>query len=210
MGPRRALGAALAWLALEALAGCADTTTAPAPAARASATPTQAAPPVPAARRADSVVRPRAPTRLTLPSGRAVRIAPAGTTPAGLLAVPDDVGTAGWWAGGSRLGDPFGTILLAAHVDSRTQGLGPFAELLTVAPGARVRLGSAGAHQVFAVSSRRLVPQGSLDDDAWIFDASGGARLALVTCAPPYDASRGGYQNLTVVTALPVGSPEEP
>lgn len=209
MAPRRALGAALACLVPVVLAGCAGTTTAPAPAARAP-TPERVAPPVPAARRAGSVVRPRAPTRLTLPSGRTVTISSAGTTPAGLLAVPDDVGTAGWWEGGSRVGDPFGTILLAAHVDSRTQGLGPFAELLTVAPGARVRLASAGPAQVFAVRARRLVPQGSLDDDAWLFDASGGVRLALVTCAPPYDASRGGYQNLAVVTALPVGPPEEP
>ena len=38
---------------------------------------------------------------------------------------------------------------------------------------------------------------------------SGAARLTLVTCAPPYDASRGGYQNLAVVTAVPLGPPEE-
>ena len=56
--------------------------------------------------------------------------------------------------------------------------------------------------------SRRLVPQGSLVDDAWIYDAAGDLRLTLVTCAPPYDASRGGYQNLAVVTAVPLGSPE--
>lgn len=122
--------------------------------------------------------------------------------------MPDDVGTAGWWEGGSRLGDPFGSILLAAHVDSRVHGLGPFAELLSVPPGARVRLASSGIEQVFAVRSRRVVAQGALDDDAWLFDSSGVVRLVLVTCAPPYDASRGGYQNLAVVTALPLGPPE--
>ena len=36
----------------------------------------------------------------------------------------------------------------------------------------------------------------------------GERRLTLVTCAPPYVASRGGYQNLAVVTAVPV-SPAE-
>ena len=120
----------------------------------------------------------------------------------------DDVDIAGWWRGGSRLGDPFGSILVAAHVDSRTEGLGPFAELLTVARGARVRLEAAGLGQDFEVRARRLVPQGGLADDAWIYDAAERPRLTLVTCAPPYDASRGGYQNLAVVTALPVGPPE--
>ncbi len=115
---------------------------------------------------------------------------------------------AGWWRGGSRLGDPFGSVLVAAHVDSRTQGLGPFAELLTVRAGTRVRLESAGLRQAFEVTSRRLVPQGSLVDDSWIFEASGDLRLTLVTCAPPYDASRGGYQNLAVVTATVLGPAE--
>lgn len=139
-----------------------------------------------------------------LPSGRTVAVSAVGTTPAGLLDVPEDIDVAGWWRGGARLGDPFGSILLAAHVDSRTQGLGPFAELLTVDPGARVRLASSGLHQTFTVRSRRLVPQGSLVDDSWIFAPTGDGRLTLVTCAPPYDASRGGYQNLVVITAVPV------
>jgi hypothetical protein len=137
-----------------------------------------------------------------------VPISAVGTTAAGLLAVPADVDRAGWWRGGSRLGDPFGSTLVAAHVDSRTQGLGPFAELLTVSPGASVRLGSGHLAQRFEVRSRRLVPQGSLVRETWLFDVSGERRLTLVTCAPPYDASRGGYQNLAVIIAVPV-SPVE-
>ncbi|MCW2736425.1 class F sortase, partial [Nocardioides sp.] len=140
--------------------------------------------------------------------GRRVRVRAVGTTPVGLLDVPDDIEVAGWWRGGARLGDPFGSILVAAHVDSRTQGLGPFAELLTAGAGAHIRMESAGLHQEFVIRSRRLVPQGSLDDDSWIFDATGAARLTLVTCAPPYDSARGGYQNLAVVTAVPLGPPE--
>ena len=130
-----------------------------------------------------------------------------GTTTDGVLDVPDDIRVAGWWRGGSRLGDPFGSVLVAAHVDSATQGLGPFAELLTVTAGARIRVQSRGLRRTYEVHSRRLVPQGGLVDDSWIFDVSGDARLTLVTCAPPYDRARGGYQNLAVVTALPVGPP---
>ena len=164
--------------------------------------------PVTPARRAESVVAPRRPVRATLPSGRVVPVSGAGTTGTGVLDVPDDVDVAGWWRGGSRIGDPFGSILVAAHVDSDSEGLGPFAELLTVREGARIRLEAHGLRQDFEVRSRRLVPQGSLVDDAWIYDAAGDLRLTLVTCAPPYDASRGGYQNLAVVTAVPLGPPE--
>ena len=176
------------------------------------ATPSAAVAPgsaVPPARRAESVLTAQPPRSATLPSGRTVAISAVGTTSGGLLAVPDDVTVAGWWRGGSRLGDPFGSIVVAAHVDSRVQGLGPFAELLTAGGGAPVVLRSAGLRQAFEVRSRRLVPQGTLDDESWIFEASGRARLTLVTCAPPYDADRGGYQNLAVVTAVPLGPPEE-
>jgi hypothetical protein len=185
-------------------APAATSTPAPRPAAL------SAAPRVRSANRASSAVVAQAPRTVTLSGGRSVRVAAVGTTATGLLDVPDDVGVAGWWRGGSRLGDPFGSILLAAHVDSRTQGLGPFAQLLTVHRGARIRLASADHVQDFEVRSRRLVPRESLADAPWIFDASGAARLTLVTCAPPYDASRGGYENLAVITAVPVSSVARP
>ena len=195
--------------------GCAGGTGSTRPDTRSSSSPSGSSPasspfaePVTPARRAESVVAPRRPVRATLPSGRVVPVAGAGTTGTGVLDVPDDVDVAGWWRGGSRIGDPFGSILVAAHVDSDSEGLGPFAELLTVREGARIRLEAHGVRQDFEVHSRRLVPQGTLVDDAWIYDAAGDLRLTLVTCAPPYDTSRGGYQNLAVVTALPLGPPE--
>lgn len=198
--------------------GCAGGTGSTRPDTRSSSSPSGSAPsspassplaePVTPARRAESVVAPRRPVRATLPSGRVVPVSGAGTTGTGVLDVPDDVDVAGWWRGSSRIGDPFGSILVAAHVDSDSEGLGPFAELLTVREGARIRLEAHGVRQDFEVHSRRLVPQGTLVDDAWIYDAAGDLRLTLVTCAPPYDTSRGGYQNLAVVTALPLGPPE--
>jgi hypothetical protein len=216
MSPRRAPGLAVAAMMLTTLGSCADASpesrrpgSAPGPASVETSSGAPRPTPVAPARRAPSVAQAEPPRSLTLPSGRTVAVDAVGTTRAGLLDVPADVDLAGWWEGGARLGDPFGSVLVAAHVDSRTQGLGPFAELLEVAPGARLVLESAGLRQSFDVRSLRLVPQGSLVDDSWLFDASGAARLTLVTCAPPYVPSRGGYQNLAVVTAVPVGPPEE-
>jgi hypothetical protein len=142
-----------------------------------------------------------------LPSGAVIPILAVSTQADGRLDVPDDIWSAGWWRGGSRLGDPFGSTLLAAHVDSLGQGLGPYAELLSVQPEQRIVLTSATLEQSFQIRSLRLVKQGSLADEPWMFSPQGLRRLTLVTCAPPYDASRGGYQNLAVVTAVPIAEP---
>lgn len=160
--------------------------------------------PVVPARRAGGVV-PEVPRRSVLPDGTVVPVRAVGTDRDGTLAVPHDIRVAGWWRGGARLGDPFGSLLLAAHVDSTTQGLGPYASLLSVRAGQRITVTSAHLRQTFAVASLSLVPRHDLTGQPRIFSARGPHRLTLVTCAGPYDASRGGYQNLAVVTARPVG-----
>jgi hypothetical protein len=166
--------------------------------------PPAAAPqPVVPAHRAGSV-RPEVPDRSVLPDGTVVPVRPAGTAADGSLDVPDDIRVAGWWRGSARLGDPFGSTLLAAHVDSTRQGLGPYAGLLAVRPGQRITLASHHLTQAYAVVSLALVPHGALSEHPRIFSARGPRRLTLVTCAGPYRPELGGYQNLAVVTARPV------
>jgi Sortase domain len=156
------------------------------------------------ARHALSVVTPEAPTAVRLPSGLSVPVLAVSTEPDGRLAVPEDIRLGGWWRGGSRIGDPFGSTVIAAHVDSKDQGLGPFAELLSVRADQRITVGTAHLRQEFTVRSLRLVRSSELGNESWVFSADGERRLTLVTCAPPYDEARGGYQNLAVVTATPV------
>jgi hypothetical protein len=182
--------------------GRSSATPPPASPSAASASPSPATP----ARRAGVVAE--APTQVRLPSGTDVAVKAVSTTGDGLLDVPDDIRTAGWWRGGSRLGDPFGSMLIAAHIDSRTQGLGPYVQLLRVERGARIVVRSQHLVQRFAVTSLRLVPRASLADATDLFAPSGPRRLTMVTCAGPYLADRGGYQNLAVVTARPVTGPQ--
>jgi len=106
-----------------------------------------------------------------------------------------------WLPSGSRIGDPFGST----HVDSTSQGLGPYAELLESRPGQRVSVQTKDLEQVFVVRSLRLLPQGP--ERQWLFSPAGPRRLTLVTCAPPFDPEQGGYQDLAVVTATPVAEP---
>ncbi len=170
----------------------------------AAAAPGKRPPPV---HRARVVHRSEAPVAVALSGTGEVPVEAVGTTPDGRLDVPGDIRAAGWWRGGSRIGDPFGTTVIAAHVDSTTQGLGPFAALLSVRAGHRVEVRSAHQGQIFEVASLTLVPRGSLARNGWIFATGGARRLILVTCAPPYVAGAGGYQNLAVVTATPIAGP---
>jgi hypothetical protein len=160
----------------------------------------------PTAPRAGSVA-PESPRRTVLPSGTEVPVVAVSTTRDGTLDVPSDVDVAGWWRGGSRIGDPFGAVLVSAHVDSEREGLGPYAELLGVRRGQKVVLTSDTLRQEYVVSSLRLLDKGPLSDHPWVYSATGSHRLVMVTCAGPFDPSRGGYQNLAVVTATAVGEP---
>ncbi len=164
--------------------------------------------PAAAAARTGAVV-PEMPRSAALPSGRTVPIVAVSTTSDGTLDVPSDVNISGWWRGSSRIGDPFGSTLVSAHVDSTTQGLGPYAELLTVRPGQTIVLTSEHLRQEYVVSSLRLLDKGPLAAHRWVYSATGPHRLTMVTCAGPFVPSRGGYQRLAVVTATAVGQPSQ-
>lgn len=150
---------------------------------------------------------PEPPRSAELPSGKVVPIRPVATTSDGTLDVPGDVTVSGWWRGGARIGDPFGSTLLSAHVDSSTQGLGPYAELLSVTAGESVVVTSQNLRQVFTVTSLELLDKGTLSAHPAMFSPGGERRLTLVTCAGPYLPNKGGYQRLAVVTATAVGQP---
>jgi hypothetical protein len=145
------------------------------------------------------------PTAVRLPSGRVLPVDPISSRSDGVLAVPADIRRAGWWKGSSHIGDPFGSIVIAAHVDSFEQGVGPAAELLSARPGDPVLLTGPTRRQAYRVTSVRLVPRADLDADSVVFSAAGARRLVLITCGGPYDAARGGYRDNVVVVARPTG-----
>jgi hypothetical protein len=141
------------------------------------------------------------PTAVRLPSGRVLPVESIGSRPNGVLAVPSDIRRAGWWRGSSRLGDPFGSIVIAAHVDSFDQGVGPAAELISARPGDRILLRGSSRRERYRVTSVELVPRADLGRKSEVFSAAGARRLVLITCGGPYDASRGGYRDNVVVVA---------
>lgn len=146
------------------------------------------------------------PKKLRLPHGTAVPVLAVGTS-GGQLQVSDDIRNAGWWKGAARIGDPYGAMLIAAHVDSATPGLGPYAQLLSTPEGAKVTVASGDLRQRFVISSREVITRDSLPEQRSIVSPSGEPRMVLVTCSGPYTKSKGGYQNLAVLTAEPAGAP---
>ena len=158
--------------------------------------------------RRGAVGDPRLPAHslVRLPSGAAVPVRVARTGAGGLLRVPDDIRAAGWWDGGARVGAAYGAMVVAGHVDSRSQGLGPFAELLGVRRGHRVDVRATEAAPVVHRRAGSTWCRRSPSTPAGgIFTGSGPLRLVLITCAGTYDPQRGGYQDLAVVTATPIG-----
>ena len=148
---------------------------------------------------AGSQVAGEPPERLELPGGAELAVDPVTTEPSGTLALPASVYRAGWWRGSAKLGDPYGAIVLAAHVDSFADGVGPIAELLDARPGDVVRLESAGLGQAYTITRSVFVPRTDLAAERRAISFTGPRRLVLITCAGPYDPETGYLYNLVVV-----------
>lgn len=144
------------------------------------------------------------PQWVTLPGGARAGVEPAQTVD-GELKVPEHVKHVGWWDGSAYAGDPFGSTVIAGHVDSATEGLGFFARLRRAEVGDKVTLGGDGHHATYRIVSVQLVAKRALSADSMAFDQSGDHRLVLITCAGSYDRARGGYSSNLVVTGVPVG-----
>jgi LPXTG-site transpeptidase (sortase) family protein len=143
------------------------------------------------------------PSVLELPGGHTAPVDPASTV-GGQLVVPENVRRVGWWDGGAQAGDPFGALVIAGHIDSATEGLGFFVQLLAVQTGEVVTVANVGHRASYKVVSVRSVPKNALATGT--FDQTGPHRLVLITCTGRYDRARGGYERNLVLTAIPTGS----
>ncbi|MGY1673408.1 class F sortase [Geodermatophilus sp. SYSU D00710] len=165
------------------------------------------APPAPAVTVRDAAPRPAPevvpPARVTVPArGLDVPVDPVGTAPDGQMALPDDVGRAGWYRFGPLPGAP-GSAVVAGHVDDAEQGLGAMAALRGTEPGDEVVVtDAAGAVTRWRVVSREVLDKQALPVDV-LFRRDGPPRLTLVTCGGPFLPEIGAYRDNVVVVAEP-------
>jgi LPXTG-site transpeptidase (sortase) family protein len=144
------------------------------------------------------------PEMLILPGNARAGVMPAATVD-GQLKVPENVEHVGWWDGSAYAGDPFGSTVIAGHVDSATGGMGFFARLLRVKVGDVVTLRAGPRRLSYRITKVQTVDRRALATDSRAFDQTGAHRLVLITCTGTYRRDRGGYESNLVVTGQPLG-----
>ncbi|MGW9200584.1 class F sortase, partial [[Kitasatospora] papulosa] len=136
-----------------------------------------------------------------LRAGLSAPVVPVGVRDDGGAEVPADPAQAGWYRFGPAPGDAHGSAVLVGHVDSHTGELGELAALYDVRAGDRVDVQRGdGTTLTYEIVARRIVKKDRMPADT--FRREGEPVLTLITCAPPYDADRGGYQSNLIVTAV--------
>lgn len=143
------------------------------------------------------------PGTIQLPSGDTAPVEPVQTVQ-GVLQVPTDIEQVGWWDGSAHAGDPFGSTVIAGHVDSREQGLGFFAELLLIQVGDLIALRSDTDTLNYRVVSSTLIDKEALATDGVAFDQRGPHRLVLITCSGQWHPELRSYDSNLVVVADPL------
>ena len=213
--PTRAIqGALVGGLVAALLGGCSSSST-PQPAATASSSPpgpatASSAPVLPAVPVQDATApapdATAAPVRLAIPSQDIdMPVVPVGVADDGTMELPPDATEVGWYRFGPAPGASTGNALLAAHVDSRRSGIGPFAALRDVEVGASVLVtADDGSRLEYRVASVEKIAKDQAPLDVW-FARTGAPKLVLVTCGGAWQADIGHYADNVVVTAEPTG-----
>jgi hypothetical protein len=140
------------------------------------------------------------PVRLEIPRiGVSTPLERLGRAKDGSVEVPSEWDVAGWYAGGTRPGDP-GSAVILGHVDSKS-GPAVFYRLRELRRGDRVEVVQAGGSRVrFTVQrverhDKLLFPT----DDVYYPTLT--PRLRLVTCGGAFDASSGHYRDNVIAFA---------
>ena len=144
------------------------------------------------------------PVRIRVPSVEIdIPVGPVGVEEDGLMEIPEDIRTAGWYQYGPAPGSVNGSAVITAHVDSFEQGLGPFAYLKQLSAGADIIVTTAdGAEFVYIVESVQNVERTQLPLGQ-VFDRAGVPRLVLITCGGQFDENVRTYSDNIVVIANP-------
>jgi hypothetical protein len=144
-----------------------------------------------------------APARLAIPAmSLNARVEPVGIDArTGDFAVPPSVDRVGWYRYGPGLEATAGSIVIAGHVDSATQGKGAFFGLRDLDEDDPVTVwdarGGSAAFRVVAVEQYRKT---RIPLDRY-FARDGAPRLTLITCGGPFDKATRHYRDNIVVTA---------
>lgn len=124
----------------------------------------------------------------------------------GVMEIPEDISTIGWYSEGVRPGSQQGSAVLVGHRDGVEAGRGAFYGIEELDSGDRITVTlSDGSRLKYLVKTVSVVDKDSIPAlAARVFAADGDPQLTLITCGGPYEKDDGGYQANVIVTALPV------
>ena len=143
------------------------------------------------------------PSRVRMPDlGIDMRVEPHGIASDGYMSLPESPFVAGWYAYGSAPDSRTGATVIAAHVDSLPEGVGPFAGLRDSREGMAITVtDDAGEVHDYRVVSVERIDKDEVPLDR-VFTATGDPHLVLVTCGGEYDwRGPGQYLDNYIVTA---------
>lgn len=118
----------------------------------------------------------------------------------GSLVLPDAVNTLTLWDGSAPITARTGTMLVAGHVDNRTQGAGALYWIHTLQPGDVLYLTHRGVVTRWKTVELRSYLKQALPQSVWAGTA-GARKLVVVTCGGAF--RDGHYDDNVVLTAVP-------
>lgn len=119
----------------------------------------------------------------------------------GEMSLPFSPFTAGWYAYGSAPDSIQGSTVIAAHVDSIPEGIGPFSRLRDAQAGMAITVtDQVGAVHLYRVTSVERIAKAEIPLSR-VFTAVGAPHLVLVTCGGEFDRRARSYDDNYIVTA---------
>jgi len=141
------------------------------------------------------------PDRIAIPAiGLDMAVTALGLAPDGSMALNDRADTAAWYKYGAVPGEREEAALIAAHVSSVVDGVGPFSRLTELRQGDTVTVTmSDGSEQPFTVVKRQRISKETVDYNAITAESAG--MLILVTCGGTWDPQTRHYDDNVIVWA---------
>jgi hypothetical protein len=122
------------------------------------------------------------------------------TAPGGVMEIPKDPRTVGWWSGGATPGGGRGSVVLVGHINYQGKS-GALGVLPDALPGDVVVVSSSsGTALRYVIRAVRTYPK-SIGLPQQVFRTDGPEQLVLITCGGPFDPGSGNYEDNIVAYA---------
>ncbi len=144
------------------------------------------------------------PTSLEIPTAKVrMPLTSVALDARGDMELPPSPDVAGWYRYGPAPGSEAGAAVIAAHVDTPKEGVGPLEVLEDLEPGTQIVVRSGRVVTRYVIESVRTIDKGGLDLQS-LFARDGPPRLHLVTCGGEFDRRTRQYADNVVAVAVPV------